>query len=78
MLDHVRIVAGIAREHRDAAGVLETGPVARLDDVAVVDLEGDDRNAILVVHDTVAETGHSRPSAQLLIDNVRTLAKALS
>ena len=52
--DDVLIVAGIGREHRDAAAVLEAIAVTRLDHVAVVDLERDHLDAVLIVDDAVA------------------------
>src|SRR5262249_55581310 len=54
VLDDILVVAGVAGEHGGPAAVLEAIAVARLDDVALVDLESDHLYAILLVDDAVA------------------------
>ena len=53
VFDDVLVVARVAGEHRGAAAIFDAVAVARLDDVAVVDLEGDDLDAALLVDDAV-------------------------
>src|SRR5215475_16079801 len=54
MLDDIMIVPRIGGEHCDAPAVFETIAVAGLDDIAMVDLEGNHFHAALLVDDAVA------------------------
>ena len=57
----VCVVTGVAGEDDGAAAVFEAIPAARLDDVAVVHLEGDHPHAILFIDHAVAvEFDHVR------------------
>ena len=71
VLDDVLVVARVAGEHRDAAAILDAIAVAGLDDVAVVDLEGDHLHAVLLIHRTVAvelrDVGRDARQRQLLV-----------
>ena len=54
IFDDVVIVARVAGKHCDAAAVFDAIAVARLDHVAVVDLEGDHPHAVFLVDHAVA------------------------
>src|SRR5262249_57890680 len=54
ILDDILVVARVAGEYCGAPGVLKAITVAGLDDVPVVDLERDDRHAVLLVDHAVA------------------------
>src|SRR5437868_4614825 len=73
MLDDIIVVARIAGKHRDAAPIFEAVAVARLDRVAMIDLEGNHLYAILLINRTVAielgYLGHDARERQLLISD---------
>src|SRR5438552_3865482 len=54
VLDDIGVVTGVAREYRGAAAIFDAVAVGRLDDGAMVDLEGDHLDAVLLVDDTIA------------------------
>jgi hypothetical protein len=71
ILDDIVIVARIGGEHCDAPTVFETIAIAGLDDIAVVDLEGNYFHAARLVDDAVAfelgDVGRNAGERQLLI-----------
>src|SRR6202035_5760238 len=63
VFDNIRIVARVAGDHGDAPTEFDAIAVGRLDYVTMVDLEGDDLDAVLLVNDAVALVfGHGNPN----------------
>ena len=78
--DDVVIVARVAGEHGDAPAVLDTIAVARLDHVAVVDLERDHLHAVLFVDHAVAvelgDVSRNSGERQLLVGDADLMSSA--